>query len=180
MGKGAVDGVGLTVTVIGGALIYGGLKGYSALQLVGNLITGKPATTNLSVTNALALPTAAPSTADVTDSNGVGAVPPGGNQGLALQLASSMYGWEGVEWTALQKLWNRESNFNNHAKNPSSGAYGIPQALPYTKMPKAAWPESAGGSSDAATQIKWGLTYIKGRYGKPSAAWAHETANSWY
>jgi hypothetical protein len=175
-----LDSVGLIATAIGGALIYGGIRGYSMLQVLQNLVTGKPITTGVNVTYPLTTPGAATSTADVTDDNGVGAVPPGGNQALALQLASSTYGWEGAEWVALQKLWNRESGFNNKAKNPSSGAYGIPQALPYSKMPKAAWPESAGGHSDAATQIKWGLQYIKGRYGTPSKAWAHETANSWY
>lgn len=180
MSKSSIDGVGLTATLIGGALIYGGIRGFSMLQILQNLVTGKPITTDVSVTYPLTTPSSAASTADVTDSNGVGAVPPGGNQALALQLASSMYGWEGSEWTALQKLWNRESEFNEHAKNPSSGAYGIPQALPYTKMPKIAWPESAGGKSDPATQIKWGLSYIKDRYGKPSVAWAHETANNWY
>ena len=168
MSKASVDGVGLTAAIVGGTLVYGGIRGYSFLQILQNLVTGKPITTEVSVTNPLTL--TGSSTAAVTDSNGVGAVPPGGNQALALQMASSMYGWEGSEWTALQQLWNRESGFNNHAKNPSSGAYGIPQALPYTKMPKAAWPESAGGQSDAATQIKWGLTYIKGRYGTPSIA----------
>lgn len=174
----SVNGPGLAATVIGGALIYGGIRGYSMLQVLQNLVTGKPITTGVSVDYPLATP--GTSTADITDSNGVGAVPPGGNQGLALQLASSMYGWEGAEWMALQKLWNQESGFNNHADNPSSHAYGIAQALPYTKMPKAAWPESAGGKSDATTQIKWGLQYIKGRYGSPSKAWAHEVANNWY
>lgn len=173
------DGVGVAASLVGGMLIYGGIRGYSFLAILQNLVTGKPITTGVSVINPLATPGSA-STADVTDSNGAGPVAPGGNQGLALQLASSMYGWEGAEWTALQKLWNQESSFNNHAKNPSSGAYGIPQALPYSKMPKAAWPETAGGSSDAATQIKWGLTYIKGRYGSPQMAWAHEQSNNWY
>lgn len=178
MSKASVDGVGLTVTVVGGMLIYGGIRGYSMLQILQNLVTGKPISAGVAVTYPLSTPT--PATADVTDTNGVGEAAPGGNQGLALQLASSMYGWEGSEWIALQKLWNRESEFNAHAKNPTSGAYGIPQALPYTKMPKAAWPESAGGQSDPTAQIKWGLEYIKGRYGTPSKAWAHETANSWY
>jgi hypothetical protein len=173
-----IDGIGITASLIGGMLIYGGIRGYSFLAILQNLVTGKPLTTGVTVTNPLSTP--GTTTADVTDANGVGAVPPGGNQSLALQLASSMYGWEGANWTALQQLWNRESGFNNHAKNPSSGAYGIPQALPYSKMPKAAWPESAGGSSDATAQIKWGLSYIKGRYGNPQIAWAHETANSWY
>jgi len=81
-------------------------------------------------------------------------------------------GWTGAQWTALEKLWTNESGWNPKAKNPSSGAYGIPQALPHTKMPKAAWPESAGGQSDAGTQIQWGLNYIKSRYGSPVMALA--------
>jgi len=170
--------VGVAITTVGGILVYSGIKGYSILAIVGNLVTGKPIHTGLDVTNPLSTP--GTSSIPATDANGVGSVPPGGNQALALQLASDMYGWSGAEWVALQKLWNQESEFNNHAKNPSSGAYGIPQALPYTKMPKAAWPESAGGTSDAATQIKWGLSYIKSRYGSPSMAWAHEQANNWY
>lgn len=178
MSKSSIDGVGLTVTIVGGALIYGGIRGYSMLQVLQNLVTGKPITTGVSVTYPLSTPGSY--TGSVADVSGAGPVPPGGNQALALQLASSMYGWEGSEWTALQSLWNRESGFDEHAKNPSSGAYGIPQALPFTKMPKTAWPESAGGNSDPTTQIKWGLDYIKGRYGSPSKAWAHETANNWY
>lgn len=173
-----IDGVGIAASIIGGAFIYSGIRGFSMLAVVQNLVTGKPITNGVNVTNPLT--TGDSSTADVTDTNGVGAVPPGGNQSLALQLASSTYGWEGANWTALQKLWNQESGFNNHAKNPSSGAYGIPQALPYSKMPKAAWPETAGGQSDAASQIIWGLTYIKGRYGNPQIAWAHEVVNNWY
>lgn len=172
------DSVGVTLSVVGGMLVYSGIKGYSLLDIAGNLVTGKPIHTGLSVTNPLSTP--GTSTASVTDANGVSSVPPGGNQALGLQLASSTYGWEGSEWTALQSLWNRESSWNNHAKNPSSGAYGIPQALPYSKMPKMAWPESAGGQSDAATQIKWGLQYIKERYGTPSMAWSHEQNYGWY
>lgn len=175
-----IDATGVAASGIGAILIYAGIRGYSVMAILGNLVTGKPITTGVSVVNPLDTPGSGLSTADVTDANGVSSVPPGGNQSLGLELASSMYGWSGSEWTALQQLWNRESSWDNHAKNPSSGAYGIPQALPYTKMPKMAWPESAGGQSDAATQIKWGLSYIKGRYGTPSMAWAHEQANSWY
>lgn len=172
-----LDGIGVFTTLIGGVLVYGGIRGYSALVVIQNLVTGKPITTGVSVTNPLTTP--GTTTADVTDSNGVGAVPPGGNQSIGLVLASNM-GWEGAEWTALVKLWNQESGWNNKAKNPTSGAYGIPQALPYSKMPKKAWPESAGGQSDATTQIQWGLNYIKSRYGSPQIAWGHEQANNWY
>jgi hypothetical protein len=174
--SGKTDGVGLSATAIGGILIFAGIRGYSVLAVIENLIVGKPITTGVTIIN----PLSSSDTPMVSDSNGNGAIPPGGNQGLGLTLASSMYGWEGDEWVALQKLWTRESSWSNTAKNPSSGAYGIPQALPYTKMPKAAWPPDKGGKADAEAQIRWGLTYIKGRYGTPSNAWAHETANSWY
>jgi len=99
------------------------------------------------------------------------------------KLLAAPYGWSsGTEWDDLVLLWDRESGWSNTAQNPSSGAYGIPQALPYTKMPKAAWPPDKGGSADPHAQIAWGLAYIKSRpgYGSPSAAWAHETAYGWY
>lgn len=181
MAKNSVSLVGISASLLGGILIYGGIKGFSFMAIVGNLVTGKPITTGVSVTNPISTPGGGSATdTTITDSNGAGPVPVGGNQSLALQLASSQYGWEGADWAALQKLWNRESGFNNHAENPSSGAYGIPQALPYSKMPKAAWPEKFGGQSDPTAQIEWGLQYIKERYGTPQIAWAHETANSWY
>lgn len=172
--SGKVDGIGLFASAVGAVLIYGGIKGYSVTQAIGNLVTGKPVTSGLSVTSPLTTQSTSASTDDTYSA------PTGGNQSIGQELASSKYGWEGSEWTALQSLWNRESGWSNTAKNPSSGAYGIAQALPYTKMPKAAWPSSAGGTSDATTQIEWGLAYISGRYGKPSVAWAHELANSWY
>jgi hypothetical protein len=79
----------------------------------------------------------------------------------------------------LVPLWNQESGWNQFAEN-ASGAYGIPQSLPFTKMPKAAWPASAGGSSDPTAQISWGLGYIKGTYGDPCNAEAHEQSFGWY
>jgi hypothetical protein len=86
------------------------------------------------------------------------------------------YGWGTRQWAPLDKLWNRESGWNKYAENPYSGAYGIPQAVPGSKM------ASAGRSwrSNATTQIRWGLGYIKSRYGRPRAAWNHELAYGWY
>ncbi|MDR7280787.1 lytic transglycosylase domain-containing protein [Catenuloplanes atrovinosus] len=80
------------------------------------------------------------------------------------------------QFPCLDKLWTRESGWNHTATNPSSGAYGIPQALPGPKM------ASAGGDweSNPATQISWGLGYIKGRYGTPCEAWAHSESVGWY
>ena len=67
-----------------------------------------------------------------------------------------------------------------YADNPSSGAYGIPQALPFTKMPKAAWPASAGGSSNPRAQIGWMIDYIASVYGNPISADNHELNFHWY
>lgn len=168
-----IDGVGLAAVGIGSVLMWAGIKGYSVLAVLQNLVTGKPIATGVSQTNVLTnqLPG--------TQSMGSAPAPSGGNRGLGQSLAAT-YGWSGAEWTALETLWTHESNWDNHAKNPSSGAYGIPQALPHTKMAKAAWPESAGGSSDANAQILWGLSYIRSRYGSPTMAWAFWQANNWY
>jgi hypothetical protein len=76
----------------------------------------------------------------------------------------------------LSWLWERESGWNKYAYNPYSGAYGIPQALPGSKMASA----GPNWRSNAATQIRWGLRYIKARYGSPRRAWAHSQATGWY
>ncbi len=86
-------------------------------------------------------------------------------------------GWSAdYQFPYLDKLWERESGWNVHAENPFSGAYGIPQAVPGSKMASAGpnWPNSA------KTQIRWGLDYIRGRYNSPRRAWLHEEADGWY
>lgn len=102
----------------------------------------------------------------------------GGLRYLGRQMAAA-YGWgSGAEWKALDALWTQESGWNQYAKNPQSGAYGIAQALPPTKMPFAA---QQGGGSDAAAQIKWGLDYIKARYRDPVKAWGgYWQRGGWY
>ncbi|WP_418969154.1 G5 domain-containing protein [Alloscardovia omnicolens] len=84
-------------------------------------------------------------------------------------------GWSESDFTALVNLWNKESGWRTTAANPS-GAYGIPQALPGSKMASA----GADWQTNATTQITWGIGYIAGRYGTPSAAWAHSQAYNWY
>ena len=101
----------------------------------------------------------------------------------AMRYAQSQfgrYGWSMGLWPALRDLWTRESGWSRFAYNASSGATGIPQALPYTKMPRAAWLPSQGGSASAGAQVNWGLSYIAQRYGNPGAAWAHEMQFGWY
>lgn len=86
------------------------------------------------------------------------------------------YGFGEDEWPCLYNLWMRESGWRTTAGNPSSGAYGIPQALPASKM------ASVGPDylTNAATQITWGLGYVKGRYGTPCGAWSSFQAKGWY
>jgi hypothetical protein len=98
-----------------------------------------------------------------------------GAVGLGRAMAAQM-GWAGTQWDALYQLWQRESGWNRLARNPSSGAYGIPQALPGSKMGPAANPPT----SSAAAQIAWGLRYIAQVYGSPVGAWAHEQRFNWY
>jgi hypothetical protein len=76
----------------------------------------------------------------------------------------------------LNWLWERESGWNKYAMNPYSGAYGIPQALPGSKMASA----GPNWRSNASTQIRWGLRYIRSRYGSPRRAWNHSQAAGWY
>jgi hypothetical protein len=98
-----------------------------------------------------------------------------GNQLIACQLLPS-FGFSTSEMPALVQMWDRESGWNATAENPGSGAYGIPQALPGDKMASVApdW------QTNPATQIKWGLGYIKAQYGTPSDAWAFWQSNGWY
>jgi heat shock protein HslJ len=93
--------------------------------------------------------------------------------GCALLLAR---GFKISEMGCLNKLWDKESGWNHKASNPSSGAYGIAQALPGSKMAS----EGSDWRTNAATQIKWGLGYIKGRYKTPCAAWSHSENVGWY
>ena len=99
--------------------------------------------------------------------------------GSPQQIAEGMlgsYGWSASQFSCLQPLWNAESGWNASASNPSSGAYGIPQALPGSKMASA----GPDWQTSAATQIRWGLGYIRSVYGSPCAAWSHEQADGWY
>lgn len=87
-------------------------------------------------------------------------------------------GWTGPQWGCLKTLWNRESRWNHRAVNRSSGAGGIPQALPASKM--GLGDEFAEWASDPRGQIRWGLGYIAGRYGTPCSALGFHNSHNWY
>lgn len=96
-------------------------------------------------------------------------------QAIAQQMVAAR-GWSHSEFQCLVSLWNRESHWNPYASNASSGAYGIPQALPGSKMASA----GSDWQTNPATQITWGLGYISGRYGTPCGAWGHFQSTGWY
>lgn len=97
------------------------------------------------------------------------------NYMLYAQSLFADYGWSDDELEPLINLWNRESHWNPNAHN-SSGAHGIPQSLPGSKMAS----EGADWATNGNTQIRWGLGYIAGRYGSPSAAWSFFQSHNSY
>lgn len=176
----AVKATYLLIAGGGAIVLWSGLKGHKWSTTLRDIISGQP------------LPTAqdqaiisSPSVfSSSSDGSTAGPLPSttavGGsvlkNKAIAKVLAAP-YGWSvGQEWSDLVWLWQAESSWNNTAKNPQSGAYGIPQALPASKMGRLALPPV----NSASAQIAWGLNYIKDRYGTPSAAKTFHLANNWY
>ncbi|MEV0995120.1 transglycosylase SLT domain-containing protein [Nonomuraea sp. NPDC050202] len=98
----------------------------------------------------------------------------GRNKTIAKAMVAAR-GWDSTQFRCLVKLWHRESGWNHRAGN-GSGAYGIPQALPGHKMASS----GRDWRTNPRTQIKWGLGYIKQRYGSPCRAWGHFQSHGWY
>jgi resuscitation-promoting factor RpfB len=117
--------------------------------------------------------TSTPSSSTPTNSAPI-VVNPGSAQAIAQQLLLAR-GWGNDQMSCLINMWNRESGWRVNAAN-GSGAYGIPQALPGSKM--AAF--GADWQTNPKTQIEWGLSYISGRYGTPCGAWSSWQAQGWY
>ena len=86
------------------------------------------------------------------------------------------FGMSSSQFGCLDNIWSQESGWNVHAANPSSSAYGIPQALPGSKMSSA----GPNWEDNAETQIRWGLGYIRDRYGSACAAWSFKQGAGWY
>ena len=104
----------------------------------------------------------------------VGTPDPGSAQAVGHDMVLAR-GWGEDQFACVVALFNRESGWNVYAANPS-GAYGIPQALPGSKMATV----GADWATNPATQIAWGLGYIAARYGTPCGAWAHSQSAGWY
>jgi len=102
-------------------------------------------------------------------------VPTGSPKAIARAMLAN-YGWGDDQFSCLVTMWNHESGWNPHAENPGSGAYGIPQALPGNKLATY----GSDWRDNPATQISWGLNYIKTRYNTPCGAWSFWQRGSWY
>jgi len=171
--KAGLSGLGLVYLTGGALLVWSGVTNNGVGMVLKSALGG---TGTLSATESADI-AGSESAADVGTNI---PVPTSGNaaanQAIAKVLAAP-YGWStGQEWADLVNLWERESSWSNTATNPSSGAYGIPQALPASKMGALANPPT----SSATAQISWGLSYIKSTYGDPINAWGHELADGWY
>ncbi len=174
-----LDGPGLSALAIGGIFIWGGIKGYSPLKALENVVKGHNPNEGQTSTSLVS------DTSSTTGSGYSGSSGGGGNasanQALAKQIAISMghSDWTtGKQWSDWVSLWNGESGWRVDAYNSGSGATGIPQALPGSKMASA----GADWKTNPATQIKWGVGYIADTYGSPSAAYAKWLSRSphWY
>jgi hypothetical protein len=125
-------------------------------------------------------PTAQPKSTSTSSSGGGWRPPfvtpdPGSAQAIAYEMVLAR-GWGEDQFACLVALWNKESGWRVNAYNAGSGAYGIPQSLPGSKMASA----GADWETNPATQITWGLGYIGGRYGTPCGAWDHSQRVGWY
>jgi uncharacterized protein YabE (DUF348 family) len=126
-------------------------------------------------TKARPVATAPAATSAASTGASTGPVMSGSPRAIGQELAAGR-GWTGDQWQCLDSLFQKESGWNPSAQNKSSGAYGIPQALPGSKMGTVA----ADWQTNPATQITWGLNYIAGRYGTPCGAWSHSQSTGWY
>ena len=113
--------------------------------------------------------------AEESEAKAVAKLPKSECKAYAYTLVVGTYGWSDSDYLALVKLWNRESGWRTTA-HASSGAYGIPQALPAGKMAS----EGSDYLTNCKPQIRWGLKYIKGKYGSPSNAWNYFQSRGWY
>ena len=150
-------------------------KAAAAKAAAAKAAAAKAADAKAAAANAAAARAAAAKAAAAKAAAAKAAAPSGSPQQIAQQMLGQ-YGWSAGQFSCLQPLWYHESGWSVTAQNPSSGAYGIPQALPASQMASA----GPDWQTNAATQIKWGLNYIHDRYGSPCGAWAHEQADGWY
>jgi hypothetical protein len=160
------------------AQVATGKSGARLIALREKIIAEDAASASFTVTSAPKITSSPPPTSTGTPIAATApaepAPSPGTVKAIAYNLLSS-YGFSTSQFSCLDDLWTQESGWNVFAEN-ASGAYGIPQALPGSKMASA----GPDWESNPTTQIKWGLGYIKTEYGDPCGAWNHEEEFGWY
>jgi resuscitation-promoting factor RpfB len=204
MAGAGISGLAVFYATAGGVLLWSGFKGQTIAQTVKAITSGNSAALAAEGSQTVGSPTVTDSPATAageTDSAGAVAAVGGtvstateaANQAMAV-AAAAVYGWIGPQWTALNNIEMGEAGWNNLAQNPSSGAFGIAQALGhgtagtagkygnnyganYTLTTSQA---IAANNGSAGPQIQWMLAYIKAAYGTPEAAWAFHQANGYY
>lgn len=184
----SVDAAGLGAVLAGSLFLYAGIKGKTVLGSIQAVVSGKPPST---------APGANPITGTSYPAPGGGGaggtMPTAGSGQAALQQAAASVGWTGAQWQALANVEMREAGFNPQARNPSSGALGMAQALGHGTAATAGTlgneyggygltdaQAKAANSGNADAQALWMVNYIKATYGTPEAAWAHEQSAGWY
>ena len=160
------------------AQVSAGKTGVELIATRQKVIREDAATAAFSITSSPKISTAPPPASVGSTGAPVEPVGPVVTAGTAEAIAKSLlpsYGFASSQWGCLYDLWQAESGWSVTAEN-ASGAYGIPQALPGSKMASA----GPDWETNATTQIKWGLGYIQSTYGTPCGAWDHEEADGWY
>jgi resuscitation-promoting factor RpfB len=184
---GGIDGLALGTIGAGSLFLWAAVKGKSITGTLQALIKGgSPA--SAPGANAITVPVV-PATASTGTAVGSSSAQ------QALQNAAAAYGWgSGAQWQALQNVEMAEAGFNPSATNPSSGAYGLAQALghgqgvntqgtvtnQYGGYGLSSAEAQAANSGDAQAQAIWMCAYIAATYGNPVNAWAHEQSAGWY
>lgn len=169
-----ISGKSVALGSLGGLFIYSGLSGFSVLKAAQNVISGQPANAGQTAT-----------LLSSGSSGGLAGGAPGGTIGPGAAKAKAWakahladYGWGPEQFAPLDSLWMGESGWRWDAQNPKSPAYGIPQSDPGDKMSS----EGPDWKTNPVTQMRWGLKYIKQKYGTPAAAYSFWLAQSphWY
>jgi hypothetical protein len=177
-----ISGLSVTYTVVGGIILWSGIKGETLQQTFKGLASGQAPTANTQPIGApeLGISSGTAATNPTSGSGATGASAAAGNAPASDktgtptankavgQLMAAAYGWTGDNWDCLESGWEEESGWNQYAaydpSDPYDYAYGIPQSNPGTKMASA----GSDWKTNPITQIKWGLGYIKSTYGSPS------------
>jgi len=196
----AVSGLGVAMAASGVVLMLSGVRNQTVKDTLTDLLKGQVPAENATGAPTISVGQDSGTSADNPAANvgglaggdtGASSAAAAANQAAAKLLAAP-YGWAtGQQWTDLVSLWNRESGWSTSATNPSSGAFGIAQALGHGTSVSAGtvvidgtthneYPNTLANNGDAVAQIAWGLNYIQVTYGSPAQAWAHELSEGWY